>query len=146
MLDDNLKDEIRNLLGEERAVLKNVLRHMWEVERRVSGDEPEDAGEVIQQSLDQSGKIVEIGERLKVLLESHNVNIEDVKKEFGEETEGLSDILLKISELDDNIRALLQEKKNSVLEKFKKLQIGKKVHGNYLKDLKGYNGSINIIE
>ncbi|MFC1558388.1 hypothetical protein ACFL40_03435 [candidate division KSB1 bacterium] len=146
MLADNLKDEIRDLLSEERAVLKSVLRYMWDVERRVADDKHEEAGEVIQQSLDESGKIGNIEEKLKVLLDSHNVTIEDVKKELKEETAGISDILLKISELDDKVGALLQENKNSVLESFKKLQIGKKVHGNYLRDLKGNNGSINIIE
>ena len=146
MLSDNLKDEIRALLSEERAVLKSVLRYMWDVERGVSGDKHEGVEEVIQQSLDESGKIAEIEERLKVLVDSNDVTIEDVKKEFGEETRALSDILLKISELDDKVEALLGEKKSNVLENFKNLQIGKKVHGNYLRDLKGYNGSINIIE
>lgn len=146
MLSDNLKDEIRALLSEERAVLKSVLRYMWDVERGVSGDKHEGVEEVIQQSLDESGKIAEIEERLKVLLDLNDVTIEDVKKEFGEETRALSDILLKISELDDKVEALLGEKKSNVLENFKNLQIGKKVHGNYLRDLKGYNGSINIIE
>ncbi|MCK4965803.1 hypothetical protein KAS50_02165 [bacterium] len=146
MLADNLKDEIRDFLSEERAVLKSVLRYMWDVDRMVSGDKHEEAGDVLQQSRDESGKIAEIEKRLKVLLDSNDVTIEDVKKEFKEETAGISDILLKISELDDKVEVLLQEKRGSVLESFKKLQIGKKIHGNYLRDLKGHNGSINIIE
>ena len=146
MISEPLKIEIKELLSNEYFIVNDILKNTEDIERRIRKGETKEIEETLKRSLEEGEKVEKIEKVLKDLLDSNNISIDDLKKIFEKEVMEISDCLSKIMEINKNINNLINKKKDRILDNLKKLQIGKRIHGRYLRNLKGSNGSINILE
>ncbi|NVM04887.1 MAG: hypothetical protein HWN67_21380 [Candidatus Helarchaeota archaeon] len=142
----NYKIEIDKLLNEELKLCHKIFEYTEQFESLVDSGELEKANEILKNSIEKTEKIKLIEEKIGLILKENEITVEKLKNEFGGVILEISQLLKKISELDDKVKVLLNRQKDTVLEDLKRLKVGKGVYEKYLSSLKGDNGFIDIVE